>query len=186
VATSRCDPDLDALISRLAGPLLPADRQAFRVAAESALTGCGGEGLAYRILRDVWRGYFHPPPDDMRREGARHLRPSKLQNLPAVGTDDPRCGARDRQTGRSAQHFALHDARPSYRPFPQGPPCCRTVTRIALVSISACRLQLACSLTRHGLGSQPACDKSRGRCAAHVAGGKACSCRHCRRREASA
>ena len=50
------DPDLDALISRLAGPLLPADRAAFRVAAESALIGCGGEGLAYRILRDVWRG----------------------------------------------------------------------------------------------------------------------------------
>ena len=157
MATSRCDPDLDALISRLAGPLLPADRQAFRVAAESALTGCGGEGLAYRILRDVWRGYFHPPPDDMRREGARHLRPSKLQNLPAVGTDDPRCGARDRQTGRSAQHFALHDARPSYRPFPQGPPCCRTVTRIALVSISACRLHLACPLTRHGSRDRGPC-----------------------------
>jgi len=57
------DPDLDVLISRLAGPLLPADRAAFRAAAESALTGCNGEGLAYRILRDVWRGFFHPPPD---------------------------------------------------------------------------------------------------------------------------
>jgi hypothetical protein len=95
VATS-CDPDLDALISRLAGPLLPADRAAFRAAAESALIGCSGEGIAYRILRDLWRGYFHPPPDDMGREGARHLRPSKLQNLPAVGAPDPREGARDR------------------------------------------------------------------------------------------
>jgi hypothetical protein len=94
--SSSYNPDLDALISRLAGSLLPADRAAFRAAAKIALTGCSGEGIAYRILRDLWRSYFHPPPDDMRREGARHLRPSKLQNLPAVGTDDPRCGARDR------------------------------------------------------------------------------------------
>jgi hypothetical protein len=94
------DPDLDALISRLAGPLLPADRAAFRAAAESALTGCSGEGLAYRILRPLWRDFFHPPPDDMRRERARHPRPSKLQNLPAVGAEDPRTGARDRHRFR--------------------------------------------------------------------------------------
>ena len=58
--------DLHELISRLAGPLLPVDRHAFREAAESALTGCNGEGLAYRILRDVLRGYFHPPPEVVR------------------------------------------------------------------------------------------------------------------------
>jgi len=63
--SSSYDPDLDALISRLAGPLLPADRAAFRAAAESALAGCSGEGIAYRTLRDVWRG----PP------GSDHFRP---------------------------------------------------------------------------------------------------------------
>ena len=97
MATSRCDPDLDALISRLAAPLLPADRQAFRVAAESALTGCSGEGLAYRILRDVWRGYFHPPPDTRALAGPRHMgRRSKLIEDAAVGAPDPREGGRDR------------------------------------------------------------------------------------------
>jgi hypothetical protein len=85
--TSSYDPDLDALISRLAGPLLPVDRAAFRAAAESALTGCSGEGLAYRILRDVWRGYFHPPPDErLAHSGARH-RGGKLVNGPAIGAD---------------------------------------------------------------------------------------------------
>jgi hypothetical protein len=105
MATSGSD-DIDAeqLISHFCGSLAPDDRGAFRAAAESALGTivCAGEGIAYRTLRELWRGYFHPPPDDMRREGARHLRPSKLQNLPAVGTDDPRCGARDRHRLRVA------------------------------------------------------------------------------------
>jgi hypothetical protein len=99
VATS-CDPDLDALISRLAGPLLPADRAAFRAAAESALTGCSGEGLAYRILRDVWRDYFHPPPDP-RVGQTRRLGASKLASAEPIGSDDPRCGARDRHRLRA-------------------------------------------------------------------------------------
>jgi hypothetical protein len=96
MATS--DLDSEQLISRFCGALLPADRGAFRRHAESALAAipCAGEGIAYRTLRELWRGYFHPPPDDMRREGARHLRPSKLQNLPAVGAPDPREGGRDR------------------------------------------------------------------------------------------
>ena len=100
MATSRCDPDLDALISRLAAPLLPADRQAFRVAAESALIGCGGEGLAYRILRDLWRGYFHPPPDP-RVGQARRLGASKLADGPPIGAPGPREGARDRHRLRA-------------------------------------------------------------------------------------
>jgi hypothetical protein len=102
MATSQSyNPDLDALISRLAGPLLPADRAAFRAAAESALVGCSGEGIAYRTLRELWRGYFHPPPDDMRREGARHLRPSKLSSAAPIGAPDPREGARDRHRLRA-------------------------------------------------------------------------------------
>jgi hypothetical protein len=97
------DPDLDALISRLAYPLLPADRQAFRVAAESALTGCSGEGLAYRILRPLWRSYFHPPPDPRigQPRGSGSRRPSKLASAEPIGRDDVRCGGRDRHRLRA-------------------------------------------------------------------------------------
>ena len=96
--SSSSDPDLDALIAELAASLAPGARNAFEVAARDVLraAGCSGVGAGYRLLRDVQRRHWDPPSDDMRREGARHLRPSKLQNLPAVGTDDPRCGARDR------------------------------------------------------------------------------------------
>lgn len=46
------DVDPQALIDRLAGPLLPADRAAFRAAAEDALTRvpCWGEGAVYRKM----------------------------------------------------------------------------------------------------------------------------------------
>jgi hypothetical protein len=78
------DVDPDALISRLAGPLLPADRAAFRHAAESALAQlpCAGEGLFYRIVREVWRGYFHPPEDTS--FDVAHERRSKLTNAPPI------------------------------------------------------------------------------------------------------
>src|SRR5262249_34713710 len=57
VATSQSQiSNFDPLISRLAGPLEPGDRAAFRAAAENALIGCSGEGQAYRTLRDLWRG----------------------------------------------------------------------------------------------------------------------------------
>jgi hypothetical protein len=91
------DVDADALISRLAGPLLPVDRIAFRRAAENALQQlpCAGEGLAYRIVREVWRGYFHPPPDQIAgHPPGQHQRPSKLIAAAAVGRDDPRVGRR--------------------------------------------------------------------------------------------
>ena len=101
--SSSSDPDLDALIAELAASLAPGARNAFEVAARDVLraAGCSGVGAGYRLLRDVQRRHWDPPSDDMRREGARHLRPSKLQNLPAVGTDDPRCGARDRHRLRA-------------------------------------------------------------------------------------
>ena len=103
MAISRSD-DVDAeqLISRLCGSLAPADRAAFRAAAESALSTvtCVGEGVAFRVLRDVWRGYFHPP-EDHAVVGPRHYRESKLQALPAVGADDVRTGARDRNRLRA-------------------------------------------------------------------------------------
>jgi hypothetical protein len=97
VATS-CDFDTEQLVSRLCGALAPADRAAFRIAAESALAQLPyvGPGIAFRVVREVFRQHFHPPPDDMRREGARHLRSSKLASAEPIGSDDPRTGGRDR------------------------------------------------------------------------------------------
>jgi hypothetical protein len=99
MATDDVDPE--ELISRLCGPLAPADRAAFRAAAESALSAvtCVGEGVVFRVLRDVWRGYFHPPPDSTTAHSfAKHYRAgrTKLSSLPAIGADDPRTGGRDR------------------------------------------------------------------------------------------
>jgi hypothetical protein len=78
------DVDADVLISRLAGGLAPSDRAAFRSAAENALhqLPCAGEGLAYRVVREVWRGYFRPPEDTS--FDIAHERRSKLLNKPPI------------------------------------------------------------------------------------------------------
>jgi hypothetical protein len=83
------DVDPDLLISRLAGPLEPADRAAFRHAAEEALARvpCLGEGAAYRAVAILQRNYFVPPSDD--RAGwdissGRSSRGSKLRAAPAI------------------------------------------------------------------------------------------------------
>jgi hypothetical protein len=57
------DIDSDALISRLAGPLAPDDRAAFRHAAEDALTRvpCWGGGAVYHAVAALQRNYFTPP-----------------------------------------------------------------------------------------------------------------------------
>ena len=56
------DTDPEALISRLAGPLSPPAREAFRRAAEDALARvpCLGEGAAYRAVAALQRAYFSP------------------------------------------------------------------------------------------------------------------------------
>ena len=57
------DIDAEDLIARLSHGHAPADRAAFRKAAESTLATspeCSGEGSNYRVL---WRSYFHPPTD---------------------------------------------------------------------------------------------------------------------------
>ena len=57
--------DADALISRLAGPLAPPAREAFRRAAEDALARipCLGEGAAYRVVAALQRAFFVPIDD---------------------------------------------------------------------------------------------------------------------------
>ena len=81
------DADPDILISRLAGPLAPADRDAFRRAAEDALTRvpCWGEGAVYRAVAVLQRQYFVPPSDD--RAGwdiSQDCRISKLTQAPPI------------------------------------------------------------------------------------------------------
>jgi len=96
------DLDPEPLISRLAGPLLPADRQAFREAALDALTRvpCAGEGSIYRAVATLQRQFFHPPAETHHPVGVGSRRPSKLTDGPPIGAEDPRTGARDRHRFR--------------------------------------------------------------------------------------
>jgi hypothetical protein len=83
------DTDVDRVISRLAGPLEPAAREAFRQAAEEALAhiphACWREGLAYRVVAILQRQYFDPPDD--RRAGwsiEPEARTSKLKQTSPI------------------------------------------------------------------------------------------------------
>jgi len=95
--------EIDALLIELAASLVPPQRAAFEAAARVALAaaGCSGCGAAYRVLAPLQRGYWDPPSDDMRREGARHLRPSKLASAEPIGAPDPREDARLRRRFRA-------------------------------------------------------------------------------------
>jgi len=80
--------DAEQLISRLAGPLSPRDRAAFRRAAEDALTRvpCWGEGAVYRAVAGLQRAFFDPPTDcrahwDIEQELSN---PSKLKAAAAI------------------------------------------------------------------------------------------------------
>jgi uncharacterized protein (DUF2342 family) len=92
------DADPAALIARLAGPLAPPDREAFRRAAEDALTRvpCWGEGAVYRAVAALQRAYFHPP-DDRMTGNLRLRRPTKLTSAPAIAADDVRVVASRRR-----------------------------------------------------------------------------------------
>jgi hypothetical protein len=86
MSTSISD-DVEQLISRLAGPLSPRDRAAFRRAAEDALTRvpCWGEGAVYRAVASLQRAFFDPPPDGrVHWDIEQELRPSKLRDAPAI------------------------------------------------------------------------------------------------------
>src|SRR5262249_57803837 len=95
--------EFDALLIELAASLVPPQRAAFEAAARAALAaaGCSGCGAAYRVLAPLQRGYWDPPSDDMRREGARHLRPPKLAIAEPIGAPHPRADARLRRRFRA-------------------------------------------------------------------------------------
>jgi hypothetical protein len=82
--------DAEDLIARLSGPLDPADRPAFRNAAEAALhaSECWGEGLIHRTVVELWRDFFHPPPD--KDYELNHFRRNKLRELPPIARDRAR------------------------------------------------------------------------------------------------
>ena len=77
------DIDPEFLISRLAGPLAPADRFAFRKAAEEALARvpCWGEGAVYRAVAVLQRDYFVPPVETFEHQ---ERRASKLAQAPPI------------------------------------------------------------------------------------------------------
>jgi hypothetical protein len=83
------DVDSDALISRLAGPLVPAMRRAFRAAAEGVLAQvpCAGPGAFYRAVAPLQRDFFDPPPDGRVTRPIDHERTSKLRSAPPLGRD---------------------------------------------------------------------------------------------------
>jgi hypothetical protein len=82
------DVDPEILISRLAGPLAPADRVAFRRAAEAALAcvPCWGEGAVYRAVAVLQRAYFVPPEDGRATWDISQdcFRASKLKRAPPI------------------------------------------------------------------------------------------------------
>lgn len=94
------DVDAEQIISRLAGPLSPPDRAAFRRAAEDALTRlpCWGEGTVYRAVAALQRAYFNPPNDRRMSWDISQELPlgTKLTKAAPIGRDDPRCGRRAR------------------------------------------------------------------------------------------
>jgi hypothetical protein len=75
-------PEAENLIAHLARQLAPADRNAFRRAAESALDTpqCWGPGLIHRTVVAVWRNYFYPRRTTISRPGSgpsvEHVRPT--------------------------------------------------------------------------------------------------------------
>jgi hypothetical protein len=79
--------DVEQLISRLAGPLSPPDRIAFRRAAEDAVTRvpCWGEGAIYRAVASLQRAFRDPPSDRNAHWDIEHeLRDTKLKSAPPI------------------------------------------------------------------------------------------------------
>ena len=87
--------DAEDLIGRLSGGLAPADRAAFRKAAESAVASspdCSGEGSTYRVIAKIWRDYFHPPSDTA--DSGWYV--TKTQQNKLIRSESPHQDGRDR------------------------------------------------------------------------------------------
>ena len=80
----------EVLIARLATGLESADREPFRLAAESALAALPpamlGDGAVFRTVEPVWRRYFRPRPcGEMAWDGGARKQGSKLIAEPENG-----------------------------------------------------------------------------------------------------
>jgi hypothetical protein len=87
--------DAEDLIARLSGGLAPADRAAFRKAAENALATspeCSGEGSTYCVITKIWRDYFHPPRDT----GDSGWYVTKTQQNKLIRSESPHLDSRHR------------------------------------------------------------------------------------------
>lgn len=84
------DLDTEQLIARLAGPLSPLDRAAFRLAAKEAVARvpCWGEGAIYRVVAALQKQFFDPPTFDRARWGIERERPSKLKDAAPIAHAD--------------------------------------------------------------------------------------------------
>jgi hypothetical protein len=94
--------DADALISRLACPLSSLAREAFRQAAQAALTQLAyrGEGIDFRTVAPLQRSFFEPPDEyrarwDIIGELGEMARSRSIHAEPPIGEDGP--GARYRR-----------------------------------------------------------------------------------------
>jgi hypothetical protein len=95
-AMSTAEAEAEDLIAHLSRGLHPADRDAFRRAAEAASASspqCWGPGSIYRAIVPLWRDYFHPPADgQVAGWDYSQRRSSKLIGAPPLKDDrDRRC-----------------------------------------------------------------------------------------------
>jgi hypothetical protein len=78
---------IDDVIVRLSRPLNVADREAFRAAAEDALSrvSCQGDASIYRCVASLQRS-FRDPPSDARAlwDIGMEIGPSKLRDQPPI------------------------------------------------------------------------------------------------------
>jgi len=102
--------DVEHLISRLAGPLSPRDRAAFRRAAEDALARvpCWGEGAVYRAVASLQRAFRDPPTDGRAHwDIEQELRPTKLKSAPPIEYGGDLRRVRYRKRGKSMKSALL-------------------------------------------------------------------------------
>jgi hypothetical protein len=88
--------EIDHLVGEL-GASLGSQYSAFVAAAHAALGNCSGPGAAYRILRDLQKSFFEPPPEATNRYAPRHFRPNKHADLQPLAEDS----ARGRRSAKS-------------------------------------------------------------------------------------
>ena len=90
--------EIDGLLIELGASLPPPQRRAFEAAARAALAAnaCSGCGAAYRLIGPLQRAFWDPPDDPRAAHTPRHNRSSKLIQAEAIGADDVRAGARNR------------------------------------------------------------------------------------------